>query len=255
MNKFGFIITRHVNSEKTNKYWNNCVKLIRTFYPLVKIIIIDDFSDKNYLKSEFEYKNIIVIESEYKGRGELLPYIYYLKYKWFDNAIIIHDSIFIHKRIPFEYFATPVIPLWHHTYDKENLNNLLRISSYLKNNSIIKKHLLGNDINILGMNKNQDFLCFGSMCYINYNFLNHLEHKYKITNLVNAIHNRTDRCGLERIMGILFSLENSQLKNIKSLFGSIFSQPHSFNYTYDKYKNDILDKKLPSFFIKVWTGR
>ena len=36
---FGFIITRHVNSEQTNKYWNHNVKLIRTFYPFKKIII------------------------------------------------------------------------------------------------------------------------------------------------------------------------------------------------------------------------
>ena len=42
METYGFIITRHVNSEKTNKYWNKCVKCIRTFYPLKKIIIIDD---------------------------------------------------------------------------------------------------------------------------------------------------------------------------------------------------------------------
>ena len=40
--KFGFIITRHVNSPTTNKYWNQCVKCIRTFYPFVKIVIIDD---------------------------------------------------------------------------------------------------------------------------------------------------------------------------------------------------------------------
>ena len=40
METYGFIITRHVNSEKTNKYWNKCVKCIRTFYPLKKIIII-----------------------------------------------------------------------------------------------------------------------------------------------------------------------------------------------------------------------
>ena len=37
MDLFGFIITRHVNSEKTNNYWNHSVKLIRTFYPFIKI--------------------------------------------------------------------------------------------------------------------------------------------------------------------------------------------------------------------------
>ena len=36
----GFIILRHVNSEQTNKYWNHNIKLIRTNYPLKKIVII-----------------------------------------------------------------------------------------------------------------------------------------------------------------------------------------------------------------------
>ena len=58
MNEYGFIITRHVNSELTNKYWNNCVKCIRHFYPYRKIIIIDDNSKKDYLKSFYNYENI-----------------------------------------------------------------------------------------------------------------------------------------------------------------------------------------------------
>ena len=42
MDLFGFIILRHVNSEKTNNYWNHSIKQIRRFYPFAKIIIIDD---------------------------------------------------------------------------------------------------------------------------------------------------------------------------------------------------------------------
>jgi hypothetical protein len=76
MNSFGFIITRHVNSEQTNKYWNHSVKLLRTFYPYRKIIIIDDNSNQNYVKADFDYKNIQIIQSEFPGRGELLPYYY-----------------------------------------------------------------------------------------------------------------------------------------------------------------------------------
>jgi hypothetical protein len=74
MDDFGFIITRHVNSEKTNKYWNNCVKCIKRLYPLKKIIIIDDNSNYNYVKSDFNYNNVEIIQSEYPGRGELFPY-------------------------------------------------------------------------------------------------------------------------------------------------------------------------------------
>ena len=85
MNTYGFIITRHVNSENTNKYWNQNVKLIRTFYPLRQIVIIDDNSTQEFVKADHQYKNLTIIQSEYPGRGELLPYIYYLKYKWFSD--------------------------------------------------------------------------------------------------------------------------------------------------------------------------
>jgi hypothetical protein len=49
----------------------------------------------------------------------------------------------------------PVLPLWHHDYDKENVNNLLRISSVLSNNYKIIKNINGSEINILGLNKNK----------------------------------------------------------------------------------------------------
>ena len=52
MNNFGFIITRHVTSKTTNNYWNHSVKLLRTLYPLKKIVIIDDNSNQEFVKSE-----------------------------------------------------------------------------------------------------------------------------------------------------------------------------------------------------------
>ena len=122
MSSFGFIITRHVNSEKTNRYWNHNVKLLKTLYPLIKIVIIDDNSDHNFVKPEFSYKNVEVIHSEFPGRGELLPYYYFLKHKFFTNAVIIHDSVFLHKRINFERLnGINVMPLWFFYSDKENV--------------------------------------------------------------------------------------------------------------------------------------
>ena len=252
---YGFIITRHVNSEKTNRYWNQNVKMIRTFYPLKKIVIIDDNSHQQFVKPDFPYKNLIVIQSEFPGRGEILPYIYYLKYKWFPNAVIIHDSLFVHRRIPFEQIKIPVLPLWHHDYDKENLPNILRISSVLTNNGNIMKKLIGNDINILGLNKNNFNLCFGGQSFIKLSFLQHLQNKYKITNLVNVIRNRTDRCALERVLGVLFCEESPKLLKTQSLFGDILKQRRAFNYNYDDYKADLKKKRVINPFVKVWTGR
>jgi hypothetical protein len=259
MNDFGFIITRHVNSELTNRYWNQCVKLIRTFYPFKKIVVIDDNSNSQFVKAQFPYKKLTIINSEYPGRGEILPYFYLLKYKWFPSAVIIHDSCFIHRRVPFETFNMPVMPFWHHIYDKENLGNIIRISSCLNNNNVLIRKLKGNDINILGLNKvNKESsfnLVFGTQCYIKLSFLESLQNKYNITNLVNVIHNRPDRCCLERIMGLLFTQEYPQLNKINSLFGDIMCKNKSFEYSYEEYNEDLKNNKVIYPFVKVWTGR
>lgn len=257
MANYGFIITRHVNSEQTNKYWNQSVKLIRTFYPLRQIVIIDDNSNQEFVKTEFDYKNLIIIQSEYPKRGELLPYIYYLKYKWFPNAVIIHDSLFVHRRIPFEKLAVPVLPLWHYRYDKENVNNILRIVSSLKNNNLLVSKIIKKEdvVTNLSFCNDKFNLCFGGQCYIKLQFLEMLENKYRISNLVNVIHNRTDRCALERILGLLFCEEFPKLLRISSLFGDIMKQYRAFNYTYNDYENDLNHKKVVNSFVKVWTGR
>ena len=256
MSNFGFIITRHVNSKKTNRYWNQCVKLIRNFYPFKQIVVIDDNSNQEFVKNDHDYKNLTVIQSEYPGRGELLPYIYYLKYKWFSSAVIIHDSLFVHRRIPFETFKMPVLPLWHHEYDKENINNLFRISSVLTNNKTIVTKLDESNQQLLGFNnKNKSVLCFGGQTYIQLSFLELLQQKYNITNLVDVIKNRIDRCAFERIIGLLFCEEYPKLCKIKSLFGDILTKNKSFNYNYDEYNEDLKNKRVIYPFVKVWTGR
>ena len=252
---FGFVITRHVNSVKTNKYWNQNVKLLRILYPQKQIIIIDDNSKQEFVKAECLYKNVEVIQSEYPGRGELLPYIYFLKYKWFDNAVILHDSVFIHKRVPFENITLPVIPLWHFNYDKENLHNILRITLGLKNNYYLTQLLSNNTPIVLGMKQKDNFICcFGSQSYINHDFLSTLEQKYHFTNLIHFVKTRTDRCALERIIGLLFSLESTTSINYKSLFGNI-QTTGNWGYSYEQYENHFKNKKIPKSVIKVWTGR
>jgi hypothetical protein len=224
-------------------------------YPLKQIVIIDDNSKQELVKADFDYKNLTIIQSEYHGRGELLPYVYYLKYKWFPNAVILHDSVFVHRRIPFELFNLPVMPLWHHIYDKENVNNILRITSALTNKYNLIKKINGEETNILGLKKDTFILCFGCQSYIQLSFLELLQKKYNITNLVNVIRNRTDRCSLERIMGLLFCEEYPKLVNIKSLFGDIITKNKTFQYNYDQYKVDLKNGKIIYPFVKVWTGR
>ena len=98
----GFILTRHVNSKLTNKYWIECVKQIRQIYKNNIIMIIDDNSNYdyvNYIKYPNILNNCVVIQSQYKARGELLHYYYFYKNKLFDKAFIIHDYVFIKSLI------------------------------------------------------------------------------------------------------------------------------------------------------------
>ena len=255
MDSYGFIISRHVNSAKTNKYWNKCVRCIRTFYPLRKIIIIDDNSIQNFIKADFEYLNIQIIQSEFHGRGELLPYYYFYKNHFFENAVIIHDSIFFHKRINFEKLVgLKVLPLWHFEADKENISKTIIISNKLSNQIEIQKKLALTD-NILSLNHQKWYGCFGVQSFINYNFLIHIKKKYNIFNLLTIVKNRQDRCSLERIFGAIFyTEENHNLTKMKSLFGNIFNN-QKWAYTFEEYENDIIQKKISKAIIKVFSGR
>jgi hypothetical protein len=246
-------MTRHVNSEKTNRYWNHSVKLLRTHYPYRKIVIIDDNSNQEFVKADFDYKNIEVIQSEFPGRGEILPYYYLIKNNFFDNAIIIHDSIFFHKRINFDLLKdTKVIPLWFFYSDKENVENTIRISSVLKNNHLLIQNLKNDTINMMPSQK--WYGCFGIQCYINRNFLLDIENKYNITNMISQIICRADRCCLERIMGYIFFTENPIISKKKSLFGNIMKY-QTWGYTFDEYINNLKKGTITRYVVKVWTGR
>jgi hypothetical protein len=240
---YGFIISRHVNSERTNKYWNRCVKLIRTFYPYRLIVIIDDNSNPNFLKADHDYKNLIVIQGEYPGRGELLPYIYYARNKWFDRAVIIHDSVFFHKRMPFEGLDLPVISLWHFNKANNKTDFDPGIASALNHSDAIIRCL--NNRNWVG--------CFGVQSFIKHSFLVHIMNKYNIENLINVVTNRTNRCCLERIFAIIFFLELRKVNT--SLFGDI-QRGGKFGHTYDEYIKKLKNTNtVNADVVKVFTGR
>ena len=130
-NNIGFIILRHVNNEISNIYWNYCYDFIRSHYPENLILIIDDNSNYDFVTERKLYKTTI-INSEYKGRGELLPYYYYLYNKLFDTAVIIHDSVFINKYIDFTVNNYAILWDFEHHWDQPNDEK--RILSSLNNN-------------------------------------------------------------------------------------------------------------------------
>ena len=269
---WGFIITRCVRSPETNWYWNHCVYQIRRFHPTQPIVIIDDNSIPQFVREVRPLdSNIQVVHSEYPGRGELLPYVYLLKYKWFNAAVIMHDSSFLQAPMPIlQALQFPVIPLWHHPFDTENIHLIYKHLSVLKNGTFMKSlcmqrqqcggggggtgaaSFLSSPFIPAGLNFN---LCFGCQSVVKLRFLQQLELKYNFSRLVETDRTRPDRCALERVLGILIHLETGG-KIMKSLFGNIRNHAYSFKYNIKDYVNDKRrGRRLKQLMIKVWTGR
>ena len=105
-------------------------------------------------------------------------------------------------------------------------------------------------------NKNSWYSCTGVMCYINHDYLNEINNKYSITNLIEMVLNRSDRCALERIFAVIFSFEST---NKCSLFGNINSHPDkrisNCTYRFDDYIELFSKRKTLSPVVKIWTGR
>ena len=232
MNQIGFIILRHVNNEITNNYWNYCYDCVRKYYPENLIIIVDDNSNYNYIIERTLYKTTI-INSEYNGRGELLPYYYYLQNNLFDTAVIIHDSVFINKYIDFSVDKYKLLWEFEHHWDLiEDETNMIN---------------LFNDKDLLNFYENKNLWkgCFGGMTIITHNYLTYINNKYDISKLLECVLTRINRCAFERVIACL--LQKNEKK--ETLLGNIHSYCQwgiNFNQK-DEYKH------LP--LIKVWTGR
>jgi hypothetical protein len=231
----GFILLRHVNSEETNKYWQHCYECIRKFYPENMILIVDDNSSCEYLTNIKLYKTLVVY-SEYEGRGELLPYIYYLQYKIADVAVILHDSVFINSFIDFDVDNYKFLWEFEHGFE----DNLVYESAKKIVNAFDNKELLDfyeNKVLWKG--------CFGTMTVISNKFLKFINEKYNLSLLINLVLNRPDRQGLERVFACLLI----KMCNKETLFGNI----HSFCPWGIKFNEKKNWEHLP--IIKVWTGR
>jgi hypothetical protein len=243
---FGFIITRHVNSDITNKYWVEALACVKNNYPKNKIVIIDDNSNPTFLnETGVNMENCTVIKSEFKGRGELLPYYYFYRYKWFNKAVIIHDSVFILKYINFDNVKT-VQFLWEFPNSSENIQKEKKYISKLNNSELLLEFYEKREL-WKG--------CFGVMSVITYDFIALLETKYYLFTLLYYIRTREDRCCLERIFAVLCNIENKNLLKNSSIFNSIYSFI-GWGYTYNQYIQDKKTNILANYpIIKVWTGR
>lgn len=234
---YTFVILRCVRSEKQSNLWIQCYNSIRKYHPNNKIIIIDNNSYPRYIK-KIDLKNCDLINHTDTKSGEILPFFFFLKYKWSKYMIFFHDSMFLNKPLNANMLKVDKFKLfWHFSSGvHDHKTRIPHLLSYLKDNEVLQQ---------LFLKKKHWFGAFGLSCTISLEFLEFIEKEHEFTNLVYYTKNRDDRKCLERILGLLFSYYDYDAV-YNSYFGNVSTCP-GFG------RNNIQDHKEPvSENVKKW---
>lgn len=244
---FGFIILRCVRTKQHDLLWKECYRCIRKFYDQ-EIIILDDNSIETLIDENIKLINTKVVRSEYPQRGELLPYIYFVKLglDW-SKAVFLHDSMFITERIDFESISD-VKFLWHFhhpEWDKVNLEKqICTIMSSLTHEKELQK---------VYHDSKKWYGCFGAASVFDRDFARIVNEKHDISSLIPHVTDRTKRMCIERIIAVLAFAEN-KIEPVKgSIMGIIHDQKFGFGGM--NYENYLKHGQSIKPLVKVWVGR
>lgn len=243
-NSYVFVILRNIRTIRDNDLWISCYNSIRKFYTN-KIVIIDDNSTINTVNGKLT--NTEVITSEFNGAGEVLPYYYFLKHKWADRMIFLHDSMCM-NRIFNDKELTGTKFHWHF---KQNVEDK-KVTKYI---SLFKNKELNNEITeFMQLNKWKG--CFGAGSIIDLTIIEYLEEQHGMfTNLVLHIKTRKDRESFERILGIVLYYEGIMDENCSN-FGDILAYPGAFELdNIDAALYTLGQKGYNTAIVKIWKGR
>ena len=244
-----FVILRHLRTTRDNDLWISSYNSIRKFYTN-KIVIIDDNSSINTVDGKLA--NVEVIKSEFNGAGEILPYYYFLRYKWADRMIFLHDSMFINR--PFRDTELDNNIKFHWYFNKSKEGDFRKIINYVS--------MLTNSTELQAFTTDPEttwFGCFGATSICDLATIQYLEEEYKIfSNLVLAIRTRKDRETFERVFGIVLYYEGIFNDDKCSNYGDILKYPGAFeseNNNMETATHILRQKGYDTAIMKVWRGR
>jgi hypothetical protein len=245
---FVFVILRHLRNVQDNDLWITSYNSIRKYYTN-KIVIIDDNSKLNTVNGKLF--NTEIIYSEFPGAGEILPYYYFLKYKWANKMIFLHDSMSLNRGFLENEIRYEIKFHWYfHNHESRDTRKILQYISMLNDNKDIYDYANNPDSNWKG--------CFGATSIIDIDVVSYLDNKYNLfSTLVLFIKTRNDRETFERIFGIISYYENI-IKGECSNFGNIVEYPSAFesqNNNPETSSHIVRQRGYNTAIIKVWRGR
>jgi hypothetical protein len=242
----GFIILRHARNEVDDLLGKRCFESIREHHPIEKIIIIDDHSVIK--KPTYIDVNTEIIHSELQsGVGELTTWYHVYKYKLFDVACVLHDSMALTE--PIDFVCNRNKFLWqfegYHLLGKHNERFF---------SSLLRGGKSNWDLMLRDMTRWKG--CFGVCGIFEWNTLASLHYVFEIFDIdyLQKIKTRTDRMAIERVFGwCCYSIGYNE-----SIFNDIHYYPMAFYETpneiaLNKMNTDVINKVFP--IIKIWRGR
>jgi hypothetical protein len=242
-----FVVLRHVKDSKTNSLWRRCVASIQQFHPGAQIVIIDDNSP-----IQTDSAGCTLIQSDYPGAGELLPYYYFWKHQWAGRMVFLHDSMFLrHAFTDTELFGHELQYLWH--FEKHKLDDIEMARAMF---NLCKP--LHNNEQVLRKFSTIDtwYGCFGVASIISLDAVKQIEDTYGFfSKSIEHVSTRIGRMACERIFGIIAFQEGLVTTEDCSVCGSIFKHPHQFE---ENLESEVLEEDIASMtcaVVKTWHGR
>lgn len=246
----GFIILRHVNNRLTDYYWKEAYVSIRRFYPDVPVIIVDDSSDRKYVREDIILTNCTVIyDYEHKGCAESLPYSYFYRLRPFERAVIIHDSVFLQRKLDLTWDGEKGIQfLWSipHYYDQAISKEIHELINVLPEEE-------REGLRSLYHAKGEWTGAFGVMSIVKWDWLKEIVDRYgPFDRWFPLLTNREYRSAMERVFGLL-AYHHNPSGVVPPMLGGI-QQYIRWGITFTEY---ITNEKVYCEYpvMKVWSGR
>lgn len=234
----GFIIPSYIASEKHLDILREGIRKIRLYhdYP---IVIINDHSPIDISALSRDFNNVTIELSLMKARGEMNPYLHYYVNKYFDTAIIIHDSMHLKKKLEnidkitdfkfIRYFTNhrlhwAFIPEPQTDYNKrfaiKNHDDLVfRLIEKIKD----KNKSFYDFCKGIYYKKDEWIGCFGIQSIMSWNFLNELQAKTNVLDLMEFMKDRRDRMAMESIFALAcLYVKDSNLEYLMDAYDGIY---------------------------------
>lgn len=243
-----FVILRHLRTGSDNDLWISSYNSIRRHYTN-KIIIIDDNSLINTVNGKLYQTDIL--QSDYAGAGETLPYYYFLMHRWADRMIFVHDTMFLYRSFRIEEVDTDCRFHWSFVHsDATSTARLQQIIPSLRNHQELMPYI----------NQPESWrACFGVAMVVGIEVVERLEQKYKLfSTMTMMVRNRKDREMAERLVGLVLFHEDIVTTETCSNFGDILAYPSAFQSEWSNLSTaryQLEHAGYDSALIKVWRGR